>query len=112
MGIKNVYERFIWFDNQVRTKRHPNATSLSDQFEISTKTAQRDIEFMRDRLRCPLEYDSSQKGYYYNDETFSLPMVPASEIWLFQNKEALQSVKKGLKDASEGKISKLSRKYR
>ena len=33
--------------------------------------------------------------------------IPASEAWLFQNKEALEDVKKGLKDASEGKISKI-----
>ncbi len=30
---------------------------------------------MRDRLYCPLEYDVSQKGYYYEDDTFTLPMV-------------------------------------
>jgi len=33
--------------------------------------------------------------------------VPASELWLFQNKEAFESVQKGLKEMSEGKISKL-----
>ena len=139
MGIKNIYERFVWFDNQVRGRKYPNATSLSEQFEISTKTAQRDIDFMRDRLLCPLHYDSSQKGYYYDDETFSLPMVylsseelsslliarkmlqdisggsigheiPASEAWLFQNEETFESVKKGIKDASERKISKLNLK--
>ncbi len=64
MGIKNIYERFVWFDHQVRTKKHPNATSLAGAFEISTKTAQRDIDFMRDRLLCPLDYDSSKKGCY------------------------------------------------
>jgi hypothetical protein len=36
--------------------------------------------------------------------------IPASEAWLFQNKEAFESVKKGLKDASKGKISKLNLK--
>jgi len=75
MGVKNVYERFVWFDDRVRAKKHPNATALAEQFEISKKTAQRDIDFMRDRLLCPLYYDSSQKGYYYNDDTFSLPMI-------------------------------------
>ena len=33
--------------------------------------------------------------------------VPASELWLFQNKEAFESVQKGLKEMSEGKILKL-----
>ena len=31
--------------------------------------------------------------------------IPASEVWLFQNKGAFEDVKKGLKDISEGKIS-------
>jgi len=94
---------------------------------------------MRDRLLCPLDYESSQKGYYYDDETFSLPMIylssgelsslliarkmlqdisggsigheiPASEAWLFRNEEAFESVKKGIKDASERKISKMNLK--
>ena len=49
MGSKNIYERFIWFDSKTKNKKYPNATSLANQFEISLKTAQRDIEFMRDR---------------------------------------------------------------
>lgn len=61
MGVKNIYERFVWFDNQVRAKKYPNTTTLAEQFEISTKTAQRDIDFMRDRLNCPLQYDPGEK---------------------------------------------------
>jgi predicted DNA-binding transcriptional regulator YafY len=100
MGIKNIYERFVWFDNQVKGKKFPNATTLADQFEISTKTAQRDIDFMRDRLLCPLDYDSSQKGYSYDDETFSLPMVYLSSDEL----SALLIARKMLQDISGGAI--------
>jgi hypothetical protein len=46
MGSKNIYERFIWFDHRARSGKYPDATSRSGQFEISVKTAQRDIEFM------------------------------------------------------------------
>jgi hypothetical protein len=49
---------------------------------------------------------------YKNDlgEVLVRPVVeiPASDLWIFQNKEAFESVQKGLKDASEGKISKLN----
>jgi predicted DNA-binding transcriptional regulator YafY len=82
MGIKNIYERFIWFDDQVRRKKYPNTSGLSREFEISVKTAQRDIEFMRDRLNCPLVYDVSLKGYHYEDETFSLPLMYLSSAEL------------------------------
>lgn len=33
--------------------------------------------------------------------------VPASEDWLFENKEALKSVLEGIGDAAKGRISKL-----
>jgi predicted DNA-binding transcriptional regulator YafY len=102
MGIKNIYERFVWFDHRVRSGKYPNATSLSSQFEISVKTAQRDIEFMRDRLNCPLLYDKSQKGYLYEDNTFSLPMAYLSSEEL----ATLLIARKFLKDISGGYVGK------
>jgi predicted DNA-binding transcriptional regulator YafY len=96
MGFKNIYERFIWFDDRVRQKKYPNTTSLAKQFEISVKTAQRDIEFMRGRLNCPLQYDSSQKGYFYEDDTFSLPLIYLSSGELL----SLMVAKKLLEDMS------------
>lgn len=37
-----------------------------------------------------------------------LETIPSAERWLYTNKEALKSVHKGLKEAAEGKISKLN----
>ncbi len=34
-------------------------------------------------------------------------VIPSSEAWLYKNKEALESVRRGLKDAAEGRVSKL-----
>lgn len=64
MGAKIIYERFLWFEGPLRASKFPNASLLAGRFEISPKTAQRDIEFMRDRLSCPLLYDTTRKGYY------------------------------------------------
>jgi hypothetical protein len=33
--------------------------------------------------------------------------IPASEAWLFKNPEALASVRRGLADVAEGKVSKV-----
>jgi predicted DNA-binding transcriptional regulator YafY len=79
MGDNLTLERYYWFDNQVRTKRFPNANTLAGQFEISSKTAQRSIDFMRDRIGAPLEYDSGHKGYRYSDDSFSLPSFQVSQ---------------------------------
>lgn len=38
----------------------------------------------------------------------ALKHIPSSEMWLYQNSEALEGVQRGLKEASEGKISKLN----
>ncbi len=73
MGDHLTYHRYQWFDGQVKKGRYPNASTLAEQFEISKKTAQRCIDSFRDRLLAPLEYDSSQKGYYYLDSNFQLP---------------------------------------
>jgi predicted DNA-binding transcriptional regulator YafY len=54
MAAKGVYERFLWFHNQVKAEKYPNSRTLAEKSELSRKTAQRDIEFMRDRLGAPL----------------------------------------------------------
>jgi len=73
MSNKVIYERFLWFHSQVKKGRFPNATTLAERFEISPKTAQRDIEFIRDRLYAPLVYDPAGRGYAYEDEAYELP---------------------------------------
>ena len=46
---------------------------MAGYFEVSAKTAQRTIDFFRDRMVAPLEYDASKKGYFYTDQSFDLP---------------------------------------
>ncbi|RJQ48723.1 MAG: WYL domain-containing protein [Desulfobacteraceae bacterium] len=79
MGGLLMLERFVWFDRNARCGSFPNAARLARQFEISTKTAQRTIDFMRDRLSAPLEYDSSRKGYFYPEEGIELPHLQATQ---------------------------------
>lgn len=75
MGDSINFERFIWFHGRVKTNIYPNARHLSDKFEISPRTAQRAIEFMRERIQAPLEYDFHNKGYYYSDTSYKLPSL-------------------------------------
>ncbi len=44
------------------------------------KQAQRDIEFIRDRLYAPLKYDTKNRGYYYEDAGYEIP-----PIWFREN---------------------------
>jgi predicted DNA-binding transcriptional regulator YafY len=75
MAKKLAYERYHWFHGQTKTGRYPNAKKLSERFELSEKQAQREIEFMRDRLYAPLFYNPTPKGYEYEDDSYELPPV-------------------------------------
>ncbi|OGQ98414.1 MAG: hypothetical protein A2505_06260 [Deltaproteobacteria bacterium RIFOXYD12_FULL_55_16] len=101
MGDQLFLERFIWFDHEVRRQRFPNAAQLAEQFEVSGKTAQRSIEYFRDRLQAPLEYDYFKKGYFYSDSDFQLPLTRISEKELI----ALLISRKLISDASAGSLS-------
>lgn len=81
--------RIHWFDEQIRSGRFPNSGGLAQQFEISRRQAQRDIEYMMNTLRAPLMYVAKYRGYCYEDQTFRLPHLymtdeeqEFSNIWL------------------------------
>jgi proteasome accessory factor B len=63
--------------------KYPNATTLANEIEVTTKTIHRDLEFMRDRLNLPLEYDSRRYGYHYTEEVSSFPTLQITEGELF-----------------------------
>jgi predicted DNA-binding transcriptional regulator YafY len=79
MSDRLKYERFLWFHGQIKEGRFPNAGNLAETFELSGRTAQRDIDFIRDRLDAPLKYDQQQRGYGYLDDPYELPTQWISE---------------------------------
>ena len=62
---------------------YPNATALASRLEVSTKSIHRDVEFMRDRLELPIEYDSSRFGYFYTEAVKAFPTLQITEGELF-----------------------------
>ena len=63
--------------------RYPNATALAGELEVSTKSIHRDLEFMRDRLELPLEFDPRRNGYHYTQEVSGFPTLQITEGELF-----------------------------
>jgi hypothetical protein len=51
MGKQLDFEIFFWLDEQLRKDRYPQKKTLMDKYEISERSADRAIQFMRDRLR-------------------------------------------------------------
>ncbi len=76
-------ERMLRIHQAIQSGRLPNATSLAQDLEVSTKSIHRDLEFMRDRLELPLEYDGHRFGYFYTQEVSAFPTVQITEGELF-----------------------------
>jgi proteasome accessory factor B len=66
----------------IRAGNCPNRTGLAGEIEVTTKTIQRDIDFMRDRLNLPIAYNGERKGYEFTQPVESFPMVELSEAEL------------------------------
>jgi predicted DNA-binding transcriptional regulator YafY len=47
--------------------------------EVCPKTIQRDIEFMRDQMDLPIEYDAGRHGFFYSREVAAFPTVQVTE---------------------------------
>jgi predicted DNA-binding transcriptional regulator YafY len=76
-------ERMLRIHQAVQAGKFPNASTLARELEVSTKSIHRDIEFMRDRLELPIEYDGSRFGYHYTEEVSAFPTMQITEGELF-----------------------------
>jgi predicted DNA-binding transcriptional regulator YafY len=76
-------ERMLRIHQAVQSGKFPNASTLAREIEVATKTIHRDIEFLRDRLGLPIEFDSRRNGYFYTEEVSAFPTLQITEGELF-----------------------------
>ncbi len=89
-------ERMMRMHERLKAGRYPNCRKLADELEVSSKTVQRDIDFMRYRLGLPIEYDQLHFGFYYTEPVASFPNVEISEgelVALYVGQKALAQYK-------------------
>ncbi|MES9906683.1 MAG: YafY family protein [Sedimenticola sp.] len=95
-------ERIYQIDHLLRKARQPiSMRRLVEELEVSERTVRRDIAFMRDRLRAPIETTHSPRGYRYVPDTgeFELPGLwfRADELYaLLAASRLLESLQPGL----------------
>jgi predicted DNA-binding transcriptional regulator YafY len=70
---RSILHRIYFIDRRIASGDYPNTSSLAQEYETSTATVSRDIDFMRTMMNAPIEYDASYRGYYYTDKTYRLP---------------------------------------
>ena len=68
-------QRMLRIHEAIQSGKYPNAAKLARELEVSTKSIHRDLEFMRDRLDFPLEYDARRFGYFYTEPVRSFPTL-------------------------------------
>ncbi|MBI3654271.1 MAG: WYL domain-containing protein [Acidobacteria bacterium] len=73
------FARVFWIAHQLAANRYPNARSIGEHFEVSAKTGQRTLDFMRDQLRLPIAYSAEQRGWYYTEPTFPFTGIEMTE---------------------------------
>lgn len=68
-----MLERILFIHRKIAAGYFPSTSDLAREIEAGTATISRDIEYMRDRLLAPIEYDAAQRGYFYAKE-YELPL--------------------------------------
>src|SRR4051812_14478081 len=89
-------ERMMRMHERLKAGRYPNCRKLADELEVSSKTVQRDIDFMRYRLGLPIEYDQLHFGFYYTEPVANFPNIEISEgelVALYIGQKALTQYK-------------------
>ena len=72
-------ERMLRIHQAIQSGAYPTACGLAQQLEVSSKSIYRDLEFMRDRLQLPLEFNRRRLGYFYTEEVNAFPSLQMTE---------------------------------
>ncbi len=72
-------QRMLRIHQALQSATYPNAMTLAAELEVSSKSIHRDLEFMRDRLNLPVEYDYFHKGFHYTQRVNAFPTLQISE---------------------------------
>jgi predicted DNA-binding transcriptional regulator YafY len=77
------WERILLIHQRIKSGSFPSASALAAELETSQRTILRDIQFIKDRLRLPVQYDPLRYGFCYTGPADDLPLPPLSEADLF-----------------------------
>lgn len=77
----NVYppHKYLPIHHLLTEERYPSVKTLAEELEVSERTVKRYVEYMKDTLNLPIEYDRSKRGYYYASPVDSYPATLVSD---------------------------------
>jgi len=71
-----LWRRLQTIHHAIKERRFPNASSLAGELGVSSKTVQRDLDYLRDELEAPIEFERQENGYVYSRPDYVLPFLP------------------------------------
>ncbi len=75
-------ERIVYIDRLLRERGELKTAEVARRFEVGPRQVLRDLEYLRDRLDAPVEYDPSAKVYRYT-EAFDTLRFADEKLLLF-----------------------------
>lgn len=74
--------RMLLIHQALEREAYPNCRKMSEELEVSSKTVQRDFDFMRDQMGLPIEWDALKCGFRYTRPLPSglAPFLTAIEV--------------------------------
>jgi predicted DNA-binding transcriptional regulator YafY len=76
---KPPLRRLFWALARLRAGKPLKATDVAREFEVTVRTAYRDLDFLRDDWRVPLEFDRPAGTYRLTEPLTTLPSVSLSQ---------------------------------
>ena len=92
------HERIFALLRLIQDKRFPNANTFMRELEVNRRTILRDLDYLRDRMGMPIEYNSVERGYYLTEAIEHMPVLEVREsdlLWLFVGQHLLQQAGSG-----------------
>lgn len=79
---RRAFARVATIHQMIDSGKRPTCVEIGKALEVTPKTIQRDINFMRDTLKLPLEYDGRNHGWVYTAAVIDFPKfeVGAEEL--------------------------------
>lgn len=81
-------ERMTKIVRFIRKRGSASMSFLKEELEVSEASVKRDLEFLRDRMGCPLEWDRTMRGYVIRDERADGGKFELPGVW-FDSSEVL-----------------------
>jgi predicted DNA-binding transcriptional regulator YafY len=93
LTARPVLARIFAIDRALRAETWPNARTLGRELEVNPRTILRDLDYLRDQLHAPIEFNPKKNGFRYSEPSYRLPFLQLTEgelVALFLSEQLLR----------------------